>query len=80
MDFWILKVKAGGAGERLSCLEGLDNFFFRATPTAYEGSQAMGRIRATAARLRHSQPQQHGIRVKSAIYTTAHSNTRSLIQ
>ena len=28
--------------------------FFRATPTAYGGSQARGRIRAVAASLRHS--------------------------
>ena len=48
---------------------------FRATPVAYGGSQARGRIRATAADLRHSHS---NARALSATYTTAHGDARSL--
>ena len=59
------------------------NFFFiillfRATPAAHGGSQARGRIRATAASLHHSHSQQHRIRAASATHTTAHGNAGSL--
>ena len=51
--------------------------FFRASPTAYGGSQARGQIGAVAAGL-IPQPYQCGIQAASATHTTAHSNTRSL--
>ena len=52
---------------------------FRAVPLAYRGSQARGGIAAVGADLCHShRPQQCGIQSKSATYTTAHSNARSL--
>ena len=44
---------------------------------AYGGSQARGLIGAVAAQ-RTPEPQQRGIRVVSAAYTTAHGNTGSL--
>ena len=50
---------------------------FRATPTAYEGSQVKGWIRAVAASL-HTHSQQLGIQGMAAAYTTAHRNARSL--
>ena len=50
---------------------------FRAAHAAYGSSQARGRIRARSCQP-SPQPQQHGIRAKSATYTTAHGNTRSL--
>ena len=50
---------------------------FRAAPTAYEGSQARGRIRAVAAGLSQSHSNA-GSEPVSAAYTTAHGNTRSL--
>ena len=50
-------------------------FFLRATPTAYGGSQAGGRIGAVAI---GPQPQQHWIQATSVIYTTVQSNARSL--
>ena len=45
---------------------------FRAAPTVYGGSQARAQIRAIDA-----EPQQRGIRVVSATYTTARGNARS---
>ena len=57
---------------------GLFLFFFlpfRAAPVAYGGSQARGRIGATAAGLGHSHSR---IQAVSATYTTAHCNSRSL--
>ena len=61
------------------------NFFFFfvflaiswATPMAYGGSQAKGRIGAVVARPT-PEPQQRGIRAASATYTTAHGNAGSL--
>ena len=50
---------------------------FRATPEAYGGSQARGRIRATTAQAM-PHPQQHQIQAVSVSYTITHSNTRSL--
>ena len=52
-------------------------FLFRATPTAYEGSQARDRIRDIAASLM-PQPQQCQIQAASATDTTAHGNAGSL--
>ena len=49
---------------------------FRATPTAYGGSQARGQIGAAAAGL--PQPQQLRIQAVSVTYTTAHGNAGSL--
>ena len=52
-------------------------FLFRATPVAYGGSQARGRIQ----RWNHQpipQPQQGQIQAVSATYTIAHGNTGSL--
>ena len=51
------------------------SFFFRAAPEAYGGSQARGRIGATAAIA-----QQRQIQAVSATYTTALGNARSLTQ
>ena len=67
---------------QVGCCCGTD-FFFRAAPGTYGGSQARGRIGATAAGLHHTcwltpQPQQHKIWAASATYTTAHGNARSL--
>ena len=50
--------------------------FFRAAPVLYGGSQAKGRIRATAARLHHSHSSQ--FQATSVTYTTAHGNARFL--
>ena len=50
--------------------------FFRATPTAYEGSQARGRIRAAATGLHKSHSNARS--EPSVTYTTAHSNAGSL--
>ena len=50
---------------------------FRASPMAYGGSQAGGRIIAAAASL-HCSHSNSGIRAMSATYTSAHGNTRSL--
>ena len=47
---------------------------FRASPTAYGGSQAMGLIGATVT----PQPQPRQIPAVSATYATAHGNARSL--
>ena len=52
-------------------------YLFRATPTAYGGSQARGLIGAVAAKTR-PEPQQLGTRAASATYTSAHSNAESL--
>ena len=53
--------------------------YFRATPAAYGGSQAGGRIGATAASRSHSHSHSNwGIRATSATYTTAHGHARSL--
>ena len=52
--------------------------FFRATPTAYGGSQARGLIGAVATGLHTPEPQQRRIQAESATYTTAHGNARSL--
>ena len=52
---------------------------FRAASTAYGSSQGRGWIRAAAAALCHTQPQQRWIQAMSVTYTTAHGNTRSLI-
>ena len=55
-------------------------YFFvcsRATPTAYGGSQARGRIGAVAG-LPTPEPQQCQIRDASATYATAHGNAGSL--
>ena len=52
-------------------------FFLVPYPMAYGGSQARGRIGATAASLT-PQPQQHRIWAVSATYTRVHSNTGSL--
>ena len=49
---------------------------FRAASAAYGGSQARGRIGATAPA--YTTAQQHQIRAVSATYTTAHRNTGSL--
>ena len=51
-------------------------FFFRATPMAYGGSKARGRIGTLAAGLYHSH---NNTRSESCVtYTRAHGNTRSL--
>ena len=50
--------------------------FSRATPAAYGGSQAKGRIRAVAAGLRQSHSNA-GIRAVSPTHTTAHGNAGS---
>ena len=51
---------------------------FRATPAAYGGSQAWGRIRAVAASL-HASHSNAGYEPHLHVtYTTAHGNTRSL--
>ena len=50
---------------------------FRATSIAYGGSQARGLNRSCSCRPT-PQAQQCGTRAKSATYTTAHGNTRSL--
>ena len=59
----------------------LSTFFFfghfRATPSAYGGSQARGQ---SCSRWPTPQPQQHQIQALSATYTTAHGNTGSLTQ
>ena len=52
-------------------------FLFRATPTAYGGSQARGRIGATAAAYATATATL-GIQAVSVIYTTAHGNAGSL--
>ena len=57
----------------------LSTFFFffdhfRATPSAYGGSQARGQ---SCSRWPTPQPQQHQIQALSATYTTAHGNTGS---
>ena len=49
----------------------------RAVPTAYGGSQARGLIGAVAAGLSHSHSSS-GYELRSATYTTAHGNARSL--
>ena len=51
---------------------------FRAAPTAHGGSQARGRIGATAASLRQSHSNVSQIQAASATYTTAHVNAGSL--
>jgi len=48
---------------------------FRATPTAYGGSQARGLIGAATASLHH---QQHQVQAASVTYTTVHGNTGPL--
>ena len=50
---------------------------FRATPSAYGGTQARGRIRAVATGLHHSHSQ-HKIQALSATYDTVHGNAGSL--
>ena len=50
---------------------------FRATPAAYEGSQARGLIRAVAASLHHSHSHTRS-ELHLANYTTAHGNAGSL--
>ena len=52
------------------------SFFFRATPSAYGGSQARGQNSCT--HWPTPQPQQHQIQATSATYTTTHSNIGSL--
>ena len=49
---------------------------FRATRTAYGGSQARGRI--SCSHQPTPQTQQHQIQAASATYNTAHGNTGSL--
>ena len=76
------KVQVVGRGEPLpqpACLVGFVFFFFlfRATLTAYGGSQAKGRIRAVATGLRHSHSNV-GSELVPATYTTAHSKAGSL--
>ena len=84
----------GSEGSRSCNRPGSRLFLLRAAPAAYEGSHTRGRMRAAAAGLHHShshagseprlgptpqpQPQPRRIRAASGIYTTAHSNTRSL--
>ena len=46
---------------------------FRATPTAYGGSQARGANQSYSCQPT-PQPQQHGIGATSVTYTTAHGN------
>ena len=53
-------------------------FLFRTSPMAYGGSPARGPVRAIAAGLYHSQPQQCRIWAMSAAYTTAHGNAWSV--
>ena len=52
-------------------------FFFRATPTAYGGSQARG-LNQSRSGWPTPQPQQRGIQGASVTYTMAHVNARSL--
>ena len=51
--------------------------FVRATPTAYRGSQARGRIGAAAASLHHSHSNARS-ELKSVTYTSTCSKARSL--
>ena len=56
----------------------LSSCFFPATPVAYGSSHSKGWVGPCSHQLT-PQPQQRGIRASSATYTTAHSNTGSLI-
>ena len=50
---------------------------FRAAPTAFDGPQARGLIRAVATGLHHSHSNAGSLQAASATYTTAHGNARS---
>ena len=53
-------------------------YFFRAGPMAYGGPQARGRIRAVTTSLHHNHSNDKSKLRLWFIYTTAHSNARSL--
>ena len=74
---WCTRLILGGFGVCFCLFVCLFVLLFRATPSAYRGSQARGRIGATSCRPT-PQPQQLRIRAASVTYTTAHGSTSSL--